>query len=74
DLLHNGAATSLEELLDPSGQFVDHLRAGNLVFMPSATEVRDLIAFLRTIDESTPTIDVPANQRFCPTGVVPPTP
>ncbi|MGE0784667.1 MAG: beta-propeller fold lactonase family protein [Sandaracinaceae bacterium] len=72
--LHNGAATSLEELLDPSGQFVDHLRAGNLVFMPSATEVRDLIAFLRTIDESTPTIDVPANQRFCPTGVVPPTP
>ncbi|MCB9598382.1 MAG: beta-propeller fold lactonase family protein [Sandaracinaceae bacterium] len=72
--LHNGAATTLEELFDPSGDFGDHLRAGNQVFVPTATQVTDLIAFLRTIDDSTPTIPVPAGQRICPTGVVPPVP
>ncbi len=72
--LHNGAAESLEDLLDPSGDFTTHLRAGNQVFAPSAEDIVNLAAFLRSIDDSTATIAVPANQRFCPEGVVPPTP
>lgn len=73
--LHNGAAESLEELLDPNGSFQTHLRAGNAVFAPTAEDIANLIAFLRTIDDQTPTIPVPANQRLCPTTPVsPPTP
>ncbi len=72
--LHNGAAVTLEELFDPSGDFTDHLRAGNQVFVPTATQVADLIAVLRTIDDSTPTFPIPAGQRLCPTGVTPPVP
>ena len=72
--LHNGAAQTLGDLLDPDGDHLSHLRAGNQIFAPSATDVADLIAFLRTIDDSTATFTVPADQRFCPTGVVPPTP
>lgn len=67
--LHNGAAETLDALLDPTGDFGDHLRAGNQVFSPSDDELADLIAFLRTIDESTPTIDIPAEQDFCPNGL-----
>ncbi|MEM7158908.1 MAG: YncE family protein [Myxococcota bacterium] len=67
--LHNGAAETLEELLDPSGNFVDHLRAGNQVFAPSEDELADLIAFLRSIDDSTEAIDIPAEQNFCPDGL-----
>jgi mono/diheme cytochrome c family protein len=70
--LHNGAAETLEELLDPSGSFVSHLQAGNQVFSPTPGDLTDLIAFLQTIDDQTPIIDVPATQRFCPTGIVPP--
>lgn len=73
--LHNGAAETLEELLDPNGSFRDHLIAGNAVFSPSDDDVRDLIAFLRTIDDDTPIIDVPADQDICPPNlVVPPLP
>ena len=67
--LHHGAAETLEDLLDPSGAFVDHLRAGNQVFSPSATQVANLIAFLRSIDDDTPTIATPVGQNFCPTDV-----
>lgn len=67
--LHNGAAESLDELLDPRGAFVDHLRSGNLVFSPSPSELADLVAFLRTIDDDTPVIDVPLDYRFCPNGL-----
>ncbi|ACY18695.1 YncE family protein [Haliangium ochraceum] len=73
--LHNGAAETLEDLLDPDGAFGDHLIAGNAVFSPSADDVRNLAAFLRTIDDDTPIIDVPANQDICPpTPIVPPLP
>jgi cytochrome c peroxidase len=72
--LHNGAAETLEELLDPNGEYTGHLRAGNQVFTPSAQELLDLVAFLRTIDDDTTTIPVPAGQRFCPEGVSPPVP
>lgn len=70
--LHNGAAETLEDLLDPTGDFVDHLQAGNQVFVPTDQELADLIAFLRTIDDTTPIIDIPETQRFCPEGIVPP--
>ena len=41
------------------------------VFAPTAEQLADLIAFITTIDDETPTIDVPAGQRICPTGSVP---
>ncbi|MBI2373950.1 MAG: hypothetical protein HYV07_08130 [Deltaproteobacteria bacterium] len=65
--LHNGAAASLEELLDPAGSFATHLVAGNPAFNPSATDIADLISFLRTIDDTTATIAVPALNQICPT-------
>ena len=67
--LHNGAAETLEELLDPAGDFGDHLRAGNQIFSPTDDELRDLIAFLRTIDDDTETIAVPDDMVFCPDGL-----
>jgi YVTN family beta-propeller protein len=72
--LHHGAAETLEELLDPRGAFQAHLRAGNQVFAPDDQELADLIAFVRSIDDETAPIPVPAGQRFCPEGVVPPVP
>jgi cytochrome c peroxidase len=70
--LHHGAADTLEELLDPAGAFTTHLRSGNQVFTPDPTQTADLIAFLKTIDDTTPTIETPPNQILCPSGVVPP--
>lgn len=67
--MHNGAAESLDELLDPTGSFASHLQAGNQVFAPNEQQRLDLIAFLRSIDDTTATIAVPAAQRFCPTGI-----
>lgn len=67
--LHNGAAESLEELLDPAGDFVTHLQAGNQVFSPSAQEVADLIAFVKTIDDSTETFPIDPQQDICPASV-----
>lgn len=68
--LHNGAAETLEDLLDPTGDFGDHLRAGNQVFSPTDDELADLIAFLRSIDDDTETITLPAEQDICPDGLV----
>ncbi|MEX1365761.1 MAG: YncE family protein [Nannocystaceae bacterium] len=67
--LHNGAAETLEDLLDPTGDFGGHLRAGNQVFSPTDDELADLIAFLRSIDDATETFAVPAEQSFCPNGL-----
>ena len=69
--LHNGAAVTLEELFDPEGEFTAHLRAGNQVFAPTPDQVRDLIAFLRTIDDDTETFDLPAGFQLCPQNVIP---
>ena len=63
---------TLEVLL--SDEFGDHLRAGNQVFSPTEQERADLIAFVRSIDDTTDTIAVPSGQRFCPQGFVPPVP
>ena len=70
--LHHGGAETLEDLLDPNGDFTDHLQAGNQVFAPTATDIDNLIAFVQTIDDTTPTIPTPAGFTFCPVGVVPP--
>jgi hypothetical protein len=67
--LHNGAAETLEDLLDPGGDFVTHLQAGNLVFSPTAQELADLIAFVNTIDDTTATFPIDPLQDFCPTDV-----
>jgi YVTN family beta-propeller protein len=67
--LHNGAAVTLDELL--SNTFFTHLTAGTMGFDPSDQEKADLIAFILSIDDSTPPIPVPAGQRFCPQGFVP---
>ncbi|MBC8069171.1 MAG: beta-propeller fold lactonase family protein [Deltaproteobacteria bacterium] len=67
--LHNGAAETLEELLDPNGEFTAHLRAGNQVFAPSAQELADLVAFVQTIDDSTETFAIDPDQDFCPSNV-----
>ncbi len=67
--LHNGAAETLDELLNPAGEFAGHLQAGNQVFSPTDDELADLIAFLRSIDDSTETFDVVPEQSFCPDGL-----
>ncbi|MFV8755657.1 hypothetical protein ACNOYE_34330 [Nannocystaceae bacterium ST9] len=67
--LHHGAAESLEVLLDPSGDFVTHLRAGNQVFSPTAQELADLVAFVKSIDDDTEPFPLDLQQEFCPTNV-----
>jgi hypothetical protein len=67
--LHNGAAETLDELLDPAGDFVTHLRAGNQVFSPTPQELADLIAFVKTIDDSTATFPIDPLQDICPDSV-----
>ena len=41
------------------------------MFAPLPVDIADLIAFITTIDDSTPTIPVPAGQLICPKGFVP---
>jgi cytochrome c peroxidase len=67
--LHNGAAETLEELFDPSGEFTDHLRAGNQVFSPTAQQQADLTAFVKAIDDDTELFAIDPQQDFCPTNV-----
>ncbi len=67
--LHNGAAESLEVLLDPNGDFVTHLRAGNQVFSPTAQQLVDLVAFVKSIDDDTEPFALDPQQQFCPTNV-----
>lgn len=61
---HHGQAATLEELLsDP--KWVSHLQAGNPVFVPTAAEVDDLVAFLLSIDADTPEMATPAGFDVC---------
>ncbi len=63
--LHHGAAPSLEDLLT-NPEWRDHLQAGNPSFAPTADQVADLIAFLRSIDADTPEQPVPDGLDGCP--------
>ncbi|PRQ03954.1 hypothetical protein [Enhygromyxa salina] len=67
--LHNGAAETLEELFDPSGEFTNHLRAGNQVFSPTPQQQADLIAFVKTIDDDTVPFAIDPAQDFCASNV-----
>jgi DNA-binding beta-propeller fold protein YncE len=66
--MHHGQAATLEEFLDPSGAWQDHLNAGNAVFAAGLTpaEVDDLVNFLLSIDADTTEFVVPANSEECP--------
>lgn len=69
--LHNGAAETLEALFTDSA-FQDHTRSGNLVFQPTEAEARQLAAFVRSIDPTTPIFEVPNGQIICPPSATPP--
>ncbi len=62
--LHNGAAVSLEDLLD--ARFAAHSRAGNPNFTPTADERAALAAFLLSIDESTTPFSIVDGTLLCP--------
>ena len=55
--LHAGSARTLEALFDPV--FIAHYRALAPNFVPTATQVGDLVAFLLSIDEDTATLAIP---------------
>ena len=59
------------DLLASGGDFGAHLQGGNQIFAPSAADVTDLVAFLRTIDDTTPVFELPGDQDICPVEVVP---
>lgn len=79
--LHHGGARTLEELfaLDAAGAFDarsrwrEHLEAGNPNFLAAfpddaarAQAMRDLIAFLTSIDASSPVLAIPQGADVCP--------
>lgn len=62
--LHNGAAADLKALFGPD--FSAHTSAGNVNFGPTGTDLDALVAYLLSIDEDTPTFDVPESSLICP--------
>lgn len=66
--LHHGAAKDLADLF--AARFNSHTLAGNPNFAPNAAERDALIAFLLSIDESTPTFQG-TNVELCPTTFTP---
>ncbi len=62
--LHHGAAVDLADLFD--ARFDAHTQAGNPNFNPTAPEKAALIAFLRSIDESTEIFPVDPATLLCP--------
>jgi DNA-binding beta-propeller fold protein YncE/cytochrome c peroxidase len=65
--LHHGQAETLEELLDPGGPWGAHVRATFLTpgYLEGDTDVADLVAFLLSIDATTPEVAVPAGHELC---------
>ncbi|HMV69617.1 MAG TPA: hypothetical protein PKA64_22435 [Myxococcota bacterium] len=65
--LHAGNARTLEEVLSPT--FQPHVRALDANFAPTPTELRQLAAFLTSIDDDTPTESTavgPITTILCP--------
>ena len=67
---HQGAAKTLEEVFDP--RFAAHHQAGNVNFLVNGgttsdeqTQIRQLVAFLKSIDGDTTPFTIPANQDIC---------
>jgi cytochrome c peroxidase len=65
--LHHGQASTLEALLDPAGPWQVHLRAVHPTFLEGddGSDRADLIAFLFSIDATTPEVPVPAGFDVC---------
>lgn len=71
--LHHGLARTLEDLFtDPLWEA--HRRAGNPDYAPTAEQVDDLVAFIRSIDAETDEIDLTDDVDACPEEFVAPTP
>jgi cytochrome c peroxidase len=67
---HHGEARTLEEVF--SSRYAAHHQAGNANFLANGgttpaeqAEIRQLVAFLKSIDESTQTFPVQANEDIC---------
>lgn len=65
--LHHGRARRLEDLF--AAPWLVHARVGNPRFLTGADsdarDVADLVAFLKSIDQTTPPFDVPAGDDLC---------
>lgn len=61
---HAGNARTLEEVFSPT--FAGHHTAFSATFTATGAEIRQLVAFLSSIDEETPPIAVPATLGFDP--------
>ncbi|MCA2978133.1 MAG: hypothetical protein INH37_07605, partial [Myxococcaceae bacterium] len=68
--LHHGKARTLEQLFTPA--FANHYQAGSANFLANGgttpaeqQQVADLVAFLKSIDESTMPFAVPPTQNLC---------
>ena len=53
---HAGNARTLEEVLSPT--FLPHHRAFSANFSPSGADLENLVAFLQSIDDAAPTLDL----------------
>jgi YVTN family beta-propeller protein len=63
--LHHGQVATLEDLLDQNGKYASHLQAGNPAFAPSAAQVKQLVAFLLSLDAQKSELAVPAGFDVC---------
>jgi YVTN family beta-propeller protein len=63
--LHHGQAHTLDELLDPSGPWAVHLKAGNPNFQATPDRISALEAFLLSIDGDTPELETPVGFDAC---------
>jgi DNA-binding beta-propeller fold protein YncE/cytochrome c peroxidase len=68
--LHHGLVRTLEELF--AAPFAAHHQAASANFLANGgttpqeqAQIADLVAFLKSIDESTPTFAIPPNQNLC---------
>jgi hypothetical protein len=61
--LHDGSAKTLETLLQ--APYLTHLRAGNAGFFPTVADKAALVAFLNSIDGTTPPFAIPSNGDIC---------
>ncbi len=66
--LHNGAAPTLDGLL---ADHPEHTTAGNPNFLPTADDRAALVAFLLSIDESTPIFPIEDGTVLCPDDFAP---
>ena len=59
---HGGNARTLEEAF--STTFATHYKAHSAIFVPTSTEIAQIVAFLSSIDETATKVDAPATLGF----------